>query len=76
MIEKENQHSQVNLEISSCARSELETLAAATQELSENDNSQTEFQAFENNGEDGLKALGRLMMVSLTWSLAGLSKRK
>ncbi|MEG4395766.1 hypothetical protein [Microcoleus sp. BROC3] len=76
MIEKENQPSKVSLEISSCDKAELETLAAATQDLSENDNSQTEFQAFENNGEDGLKALGRLMMVSLTWSLAGLSKRK
>lgn len=75
MIEKENQQSQVSLETSS-DKAELEKPAAATQDLSENDNSQTESKGFENNGEDRLKALGRLMMVSLTWSLAGLSKRK
>ncbi|HSF72823.1 MAG TPA: hypothetical protein VLA84_03375 [Microcoleus sp.] len=74
MREKENHQSQVSLEESS-DKAELKK-PAATQDLSENDNSQTESQAFENHGEDGLKALARLMMVSLTWSLAGLSKRK
>ncbi|MEG4224747.1 hypothetical protein QUA35_00165 [Microcoleus sp. N9_B2] len=74
MREKENNQSQVSLE-ESCDKAELKK-PAATQDLSENDNSQTESQAFENHGEDGLKALARLMMVSLTWSLAGLSKPK
>ena len=74
MREKENHQSQVSLEESS-DKAELKK-PPATQDLSENDNSQTESQAFENHGEDGLKALGRLMMVSLTWSLAGLSKTK
>ncbi|MEG4119600.1 hypothetical protein QUA43_19300 [Microcoleus sp. N9_B4] len=74
MREKENHQSQVSLE-ESCDKAELKK-PAATQDLSENDNSQTESQAFENHGEDGLKALARLMMVSLTWSLAGLSKPK
>ncbi|MEG3921787.1 MULTISPECIES: hypothetical protein [unclassified Microcoleus] len=74
MREKENHQSQVSLEVS-CDKGEFKK-PAATQDLSENDNSQTESQAFENHGEDGLKALARLMMVSLTWSLAGLSKPK
>lgn len=75
MIEKENQHLQVSLE-TSYDKAELEKLAAATQELSKNDRSQTESKAVESNGEDGLNAQARLMMVSLIWSLAGLSKRK
>ena len=75
MREKENHQSQVSLE-ESCDKAEFEKPAAAPQDLPENDNSQTESQAFENHGEDGLKALARLMMVSLTWSLAGLSKPK
>lgn len=75
MREKENHQSQVSLEVS-CDKAELKKPASATQDLPENDNSQTESQAFENHGEDGLKALARLMMVSLTWSLAGLSKPK
>ncbi|MEG4109297.1 hypothetical protein [Microcoleus sp. S13_C5] len=74
MREKENHQSQVSLEVS-CDKAELKK-PAATQDLPENDNSQTESQTFENHGEDGLKALARLMMVSLTWSLAGLSKPK
>ncbi|MEG4422374.1 hypothetical protein QUA70_27980 [Microcoleus sp. LAD1_D5] len=75
MREKENHQSQVSLEVS-CDKSELKKPPSATQDLPENDNSQTESQAFENHGEDALKALARLMMVSLTWSLAGLSKPK
>ncbi|MEG4088795.1 hypothetical protein [Microcoleus sp. Pol12B4] len=74
MREKENHKSQVSLEVS-CDKADLKQ-PAPTQDLPENDNSQTDSQAFENHGEDGLKALARLMMVSLTWSLAGLSKRK
>ncbi|MEG4146977.1 hypothetical protein [Microcoleus sp. Pol12B5] len=74
MREKENHQSQVSLE-ESCDKADLKK-PAATQDLSENNNSQTESKAFENHGEDGLKALARLMMVSLTWSLAGLSKPK
>lgn len=75
MIEKENQHLQVSLE-TSYDKAELEKRSPATQELSENADSKTESKALKNNGEDGLKALARLTMVSLTWSLAGLSKRK
>jgi hypothetical protein len=72
MIEKENQHPQVSLE-SSSEKADLEQPAATTQELPGN---VQPTQVVANDGEDGLKALARLVMVSLTWSLAGLSKRK
>jgi hypothetical protein len=75
MSKEENQQSQVSIE-TSYDKAELKKPAAATHELSENDHSQTESKPVENNGEDGLKALARLMMVSLTWSMAGLSQRK
>lgn len=73
MTPKENQHSQVGLE-TSYDKAELEKPATATQELSENDRSQTESQAVQNNVADSWKAQARLIMVSLTWAMAGLSK--
>jgi hypothetical protein len=75
MIEEENQHPQVSLE-SSSEKADLEKPAATTQELPGNVQPPTQPQAVANDGEDGLKALARLVMVSLTWSLAGLSRRK
>jgi hypothetical protein len=75
MIPEENQQPQVSLEKSS-EKTELEKPAATTQELAGNVQPTTQSQTFANDGEDGLKALARLLMVSLTWSLAGLSKRK
>jgi len=75
MSKEENQQSQVSIE-TSYDKAEFKKPAAATQELSENHNYQTESKPVKNNGEDGLKALARLMMVSLTWSMAELSQRK
>ncbi|NJS09467.1 MAG: hypothetical protein HC789_03340 [Microcoleus sp. CSU_2_2] len=75
MIQEENQQPQVSLEISS-ENADLEKTAATTQELPENVEPSNQSQVVKNDGEDGLKALARLVMVSLTWSLAGLSKRK
>ncbi|NQE36402.1 hypothetical protein [Microcoleus asticus] len=75
MTKEKNQQPQVSLETSS-EQSQLEKPAETAEELSINVKSETLSQAIENNAEDRLKALGRLMMVSLTWSLAGLSKRE
>jgi hypothetical protein len=75
MIPEENQQPQVSLEICS-ENADLEKPAATTQELPEKVQPATQSQAVKNDGEDGLKALARLVMVSLTWSMAGLSKRK
>ncbi|MEG4405715.1 hypothetical protein NDI43_12525 [Microcoleus vaginatus GB2-A3] len=75
MTEEKNQQPQVSLETSS-EQPQLEKPAETAEELSINLKSETLSQAVENNAEDRLKALGRLMMVSLTWSLAGLSKRE
>ncbi len=74
MTEQENQQRQVSLETFS-EQVPLEEPAVA-EESSINLNSETLSQLVENNAEDRLKALGRLMIVSLTWSLAGLSKPK
>ncbi|MEG4046527.1 hypothetical protein [Microcoleus sp. Pol17_C1] len=75
MTEEKNQQPQVSLETSS-EQPQLEKSAENAQEFSINLKSETLSQTVENNAEDRLKALGRLMMVSLTWSLAGLSKRE
>jgi hypothetical protein len=75
MLQEPNQQPKVSLE-TSAEKSELEEAAVIPQELSINVNSQTASIEFQNDGEDRLKAIGRLMMVSLTWSLAGISKRK
>ncbi|MEG4334928.1 hypothetical protein QUB40_23755 [Microcoleus sp. AT9_A2] len=75
MSEEKNQQPQVSLETSS-EQPQLETSAETAEELSKNLKSETLSQLVENNAEERLKALGRLMMVSLTWSLAGLSKRE
>ncbi|MEG3989630.1 hypothetical protein QUA20_08840 [Microcoleus sp. Pol7_A1] len=75
MTKEKNQQPQVSLETSS-EQSQLATPAETAEEFSINVKSETLSQAIENNAEDRLKALGRLMMVSLTWSLAGLSKRE
>ncbi|MEG3835955.1 MULTISPECIES: hypothetical protein [unclassified Microcoleus] len=75
MTEEKNQQPQVSLETSS-EQPQLEKPAETAEELSKNLKSETLSQLVENNAEERLKALGRLMMVSLTWSLAGLSKRE
>lgn len=75
MTEQKNQQRQVSLETFS-EQVPLEEPAAVAEESSINLNSETLSQLVENNAEDRMKALGRLMMVSLTWSLAGLSKPK
>ncbi|MBD1810560.1 hypothetical protein NDA07_05800 [Microcoleus vaginatus DQ-U2] len=75
MTEEKNQQPQVSLETSS-EQPQLENSAETAEEFSINLKSETLSQTVENNAEDRLKALGRLMMVSLTWSLAGLSKRE
>ena len=75
MTQEKNQQPQVSLKTSSEQR-QLEKTAETAAELSRNVKSETLFQAVENNAEQRLKALARLMMVSLTWSMAGLSKRQ
>ena len=76
MTKEKNQQPQVRLETSS-EQPQLEKPAETAEEFSINvKKPETLSQAVENNAEDRLKALGRLMMVSLTWSLAGLSKRE
>lgn len=75
MTEEKNQQPQVSLETSS-EQALLEKPAETAEELSINVKSENLSQVVQNNGEDRLKALARLMMVSLTWSLAGLSKRE
>jgi hypothetical protein len=74
MTEEKNQHPQVSLKTSS--EQPLLGKPAETAAFSRNVKSETLFQAVENNAEQRLKALARLMMVSLTWSMAGLSKRQ
>jgi hypothetical protein len=75
MTEKENQQQQVSLEKIS-EQISLEEPAAVAEASSINLNSETLPQFIENNAEDRMKALARLMMVSLTWSLAELSQPK
>ncbi|WP_445171187.1 hypothetical protein [Microcoleus sp.] len=75
MTEEKNQQPQVSLKTSS-EQTQLEKSAETAAEWSRNVKSETQFQAIENNAEQRLKALDRLMMVSLTWSMAGLSKRQ
>ncbi|MEG3941687.1 MULTISPECIES: hypothetical protein [unclassified Microcoleus] len=75
MTEQKNQQRQVSLE-TFAEQVPLEEPAVVAEESSINLNSETLSQLVENNAEDRMKALGRLMMVSLTWSLAGLSKPK
>lgn len=74
MTEQQNQQRQVSLETSS--EPTASEKAATAEEFSVNVKSETVSQLLENSAQDRLKALGRLMMVSLTWSLAGLSKPK
>jgi hypothetical protein len=75
MTQEKNQQPQVSLKKSS-EQPLLGKPAETAAEFSRNVNSETLFQAVENNAEQRLKALSRLMMVSLTWSMAGLSKRQ
>ena len=75
MTEEKNQQPQVSLKTSS-EQPQLQKPAETAAEFSGNVKSETLFQAVENNAEQRLKALSRLMMVSLTWSMAGLSKRQ
>ncbi|MEO6862340.1 MAG: hypothetical protein ABI180_12550 [Microcoleus sp.] len=75
MTEQENQQPQVSLETSS-EQVESEKVAATADEFSVNVKFETVSEAVENSAQERLKALSRLMMVSLTWSLAGLSKPK
>ena len=75
MTEEKNQQPQVSLETSS-EQPQWDKPPETAEELSRNVNLETLSQTVENNAEDRLKALARLMMVSLTWSLAGLSKRQ
>lgn len=75
MTEEKNQQPQVSLKTSS-EQPQLEKPAETAAKFSRNVKSETLFQAAENNAEQRLKALARLMMVSLTWSMAGLSKRQ
>ena len=75
MTEEKNQQPQVSLKTSS-EQPQLGKPAETAAELSRNVKSETLFQAVGNNAEQRLKALARLMMVSLTWSMAGLSKRQ
>ena len=75
MTKQENQQPQVSLETSS-EQAQVEEPAATAEELPINVNSETISQVFENSTKDRLNALGRLMIVSITWTLAGLSKRK
>jgi len=75
MTEEKNQQPQVSLKTSS-EQPRLEKPAETAAGISRNVKSETLFQAVENNAEQRLTALARLMMVSLTWSMAGLSKRQ
>ncbi|MEG4961590.1 MULTISPECIES: hypothetical protein [unclassified Microcoleus] len=75
MTEDKNQQPQVSLETSS-EQPQWKKPAETAEELSINVKSETLSQAVQKNDRDRLKALARLMMVSLTWSLAGLSKRE
>jgi len=77
MIQEHDRHQppKVSLETSS-EKAELEKSTATDRELSANIKPNAQSQVLENNAEDRLKAFARLMMVSLTWSLAGLSERK
>jgi hypothetical protein len=75
MTQEKNQQPQASLKTSS-EQPLLEKPAEAAAPCSRNVKPETLFQAVENNAEQRLKALARLMMVSLTWSMAGLSKRQ
>lgn len=75
MTQEQNQQPKVNLGISA-ENTELEEATVTAEELPVNVKSKTPSQAFATSGEDRLKALARLMMVSFTWSMAELSERK
>ena len=75
MTQEQNQQPKVNLGISA-ENTELEQATVTAEELPVNVKSKTPSQAFATSGEDRLKALARLMMVSFTWSMAELSQRK
>lgn len=74
MSDKQNQHS---LGLGTSAKNaDLEESIVTAEELPVNVKSNTASEVFESHGEDRLKALARLMMVSFTWSMAQLSQRK
>ncbi len=75
MTKQENQRPQVSLETSS-EEAQVEEPAATAEELPINVNSETLSQIFEKSAKDRLNALGRLMIVTVTWKLAELSKRQ
>jgi hypothetical protein len=75
MTEEQNQHPQVSLETSS-EQPQSEKAAVTADEFSVNVKSETVAQIIQNSEKDRLKALGRFLIVSLTWSMAGLSKPK
>ncbi|WP_341731161.1 hypothetical protein [Microcoleus sp. EPA2] len=60
----------------SAKKADLEQSIVTAEELPVNVKSKTASQVFGSHGEDRLKALARLMMVSFTWSMAELSQRK
>ncbi len=75
MTKEENQQLQVSLETSS-EQVQVKEPAATAEEVSINVNSETLSQIFEKSAKDRLNALGRLMIVTVTWKLAELSKRQ
>jgi hypothetical protein len=75
MTQEQNQQPKVSLGISA-ENTELEQATVTAEELTANVKHKTPSQAFVTSGEDRLKALARLMMVSFTWSMAEMSQRK
>lgn len=75
MTKEKNQQPKVNIGKSG-ENMELEQATVTAEELTANVKPKTPSQAFATSGEDRLKALARLMMVSFTWSMAELSQRK
>lgn len=75
MTQEQNQQPKVNLG-TSAENTEFEQATVTAEELTANVQPKTQSQAFATSGEDRLKALARLMMVSFTWSMAELSQRK
>ncbi len=75
MTKEENQQLQVSLETSS-EQVQVKEPAATAEEVSINVNSETLSQIFEKSAKDRLNALGRLMIVTVTWKLAEFSKRQ
>ncbi|TAG98453.1 MAG: hypothetical protein EAZ09_03620 [Oscillatoriales cyanobacterium] len=74
MTQEQNQQPKVNLGTSD-ENTELEQPTLTAEELP-NVNSKTPCQAFATSGEDRLKALARLIIVSFAWSIPELSERK